>query len=311
MVLLRSRGPILSITFFVAAVVLGCSSRPDTDDERLGPGPHPRSRSGGGPADLGTPIKPGTATIKGRITVKDAPDSSQLKQLNQAFVANIEKNASPADRPHCLNVGDHKDQLHEQDWKIGPDDGLGQVLVYLRPPQDSYFAVNPDDPRVVKASMNPAIIDQPHCVYVPHVIQLLPSYRDLKGTVVKCQDLVIRNTARIGHNVKFPSGQNYPLSSGGDEKTIETLKPEYTPYGISCSIHPWMSASILVLDHPYSAITNDKGEYEIKNAPVGKLRLIVWHSKSGFVTNNKARGEEIELKKDETVDKNFEVPFRQ
>jgi len=309
MVLLRSRGPILSISFFVvAAVVLGCGSRPDTEDDRLGPGPPPRSRSGGGAADLGTPINPGTATIKGRITVTGAPD---LSQLNQAFVANIEKNASPADRPHCLNVGDHKDQLHEQDWKIGPSNGLGQVFVYLRPPQDSYFKVNPDDPRVKQASEKPAIIDQPHCVYVPHVIQLLPSYRDLTGKETKCQDLLIQNTARIGHNVKFPDGKNAPLSSGGGEYKIDYLKADYTPLTISCSIHPWMNANILVLDHPYSAITNDKGEFEIKNAPVGKLRLIVWHGKSGFVTNNKARGEEIELKKDETVDRPFEVTFRQ
>ncbi len=305
MALLRSRWLLFSLAFtFVAAVVVGCGRR-DLEDEN--PGPLPSSR-GGGAAAQETPIKPGTATIKGRITVSGAPSEMEL---NEKFVATIEKNASATDRPHCLNVGDHVDQKHEQDWKFGSDKGLADVLVYLRPPSGSYFAVNPEDPRVLAARKGPAVIDQPHCVYVPHVIRLLPRFRDLKGTEEKgVQSLLLRNTSKIGHNVAFPGG-NVPVSSGGGEYTIDFFKPEYVPYTISCKIHPWMNASILVLDHPYSAITNEKGEFEIKDAPVGKVRLIVWHgTKPGFVTPNKARGEEIELKAGEVTEKTFEVPYQ-
>jgi len=43
-----------------------------------------------------------------------------------------------------------------------------------------------------------------------------------------------------------------------------------------------MWASVRVFDHPYFAVTNEKGEYEIKDAPVGTFRVFVWHSAGGF-----------------------------
>lgn len=308
MLLLRYRGPIFSLSFLVmAALVLGCGSRREYDDDS-DPGAMPQIGSRGATTDLGKAIPPGTATVRGRITLDGNPD---LAKLNQEFVATMQKLASPSDRPHCLNVG-KPEQAQEQDWKVGPGNGLGEVFVYLRP-QKGYFAVDPNDERILEIrKKGPAVIDQPHCTYVPHVVQLLPSFRDLNGKEEKdVQKLEIKNTANIGHNVKFPDGKNEPISSGGGQKFIDTLKADYTPLTISCSIHPWMNANILVLDHPYSAITDKDGKFEIKNAPEGKLQLIVWHGKSGFITKNKARGEEIELKKGEPLEKNYTVTYGQ
>lgn len=38
-----------------------------------------------------------------------------------------------------------------------------------------------------------------------------------------------------------------------------------------------MSASVRVFDHPYFAVTNENGEYQIPKAPVGNYRIFVWH----------------------------------
>src|SRR5262249_33548966 len=161
--------------------VIGCGRR-DADDES-DTGPIPQFGPRGSTTELGTAIKPGKATLKGRITVEGSPD---LAGLNEKFVATIEKLASPADRPHCLSVGDHPEQKQQQDWKVGPDNGLGEVFVYLRPPPDSYFAVDPDDSRVVEIrKTGKAVIDQPHCTYVPHATRLLPRFRDPKGNEEK------------------------------------------------------------------------------------------------------------------------------
>src|SRR5262249_24639011 len=63
---------------------------------------------------------------------------------------------------------------------------------------------------------------------------------------------------------------------------IPIEKPERNEIKIQCNIHGWMWASVRVFDHPYFAITNEKGEYEIKDAPVGKFRIFVWHSSGGY-----------------------------
>jgi hypothetical protein len=50
---------------------------------------------------------------------------------------------------------------------------------------------------------------------------------------------------------------------------------------IQCDFHPWMKAYIFVMDHPYFAVTNAKGEYSIKGLPAGKYTLTAWHEEIG------------------------------
>jgi hypothetical protein len=42
-----------------------------------------------------------------------------------------------------------------------------------------------------------------------------------------------------------------------------------------------MSASILVLDHPYFAIPSVDGAFEIPNIPAGRYTLVGWHERVG------------------------------
>ncbi len=38
-----------------------------------------------------------------------------------------------------------------------------------------------------------------------------------------------------------------------------------------------MNANLLILDHPYVAITDKNGEFEIKNVPAGKVNVAILH----------------------------------
>ena len=60
-------------------------------------------------------------------------------------------------------------------------------------------------------------------------------------------------------------------------------KPEIIPIKISCSIHTWMQGVVLVQDHPYMAVTDKDGRFELKNLPAGKLTIKVWQEKIGYV----------------------------
>ncbi len=46
---------------------------------------------------------------------------------------------------------------------------------------------------------------------------------------------------------------------------------------ILCNVHPDMQAWIAVLQNPYFAQTDDKGNFEIKNIPNGRYELKVWY----------------------------------
>ena len=50
---------------------------------------------------------------------------------------------------------------------------------------------------------------------------------------------------------------------------------------IQCEVHPWMSAYIVVTDHPYHTVTDAYGEYLINDIPAGSYRVKVWHEGLG------------------------------
>jgi hypothetical protein len=52
---------------------------------------------------------------------------------------------------------------------------------------------------------------------------------------------------------------------------------------IQCEVHSWMSAYIVVTDHPYHAVSDAYGEYLINDIPAGSYRIKVWHESLGIV----------------------------
>ena len=50
---------------------------------------------------------------------------------------------------------------------------------------------------------------------------------------------------------------------------------------IRCEVHPWMTAYIMVTEHPYHAVSDLYGEYELRDIPPGVYQLKVWHESSG------------------------------
>ena len=37
-----------------------------------------------------------------------------------------------------------------------------------------------------------------------------------------------------------------------------------------------------IFDHPYYAVTDEDGKFEIKDAPAGNYRIVYWHENVGF-----------------------------
>jgi len=185
------------------------------------------------------------------------------------------------DQDHCLQNG----PLINEEFVVNKDNkGVRYVFVWLTP-APATGGKKPAPPLPIHPSLKDlkdkeVVLDQPNCQFVPHVLALR-----------KGQELVVKNSAPINHNVNYQGGTdnpgNNPILPAGKSITVKDLKPSKTPISVSCNIHGWMKAWIRVFDHPYFAVTDADGKFEIKNAPAGDFHMVIWHEGVGWVKGNK------------------------
>jgi hypothetical protein len=74
----------------------------------------------------------------------------------------------------------------------------------------------------------------------------------------------------------------------GNKLTIPFTKPTTTAaISVSCTIHGWMKGYIRVFSHPYFAVTDAEGNFEIKDAPAGTWNLIAWQDEGWVLPGGK------------------------
>ena len=201
-------------------------------------------------------------------------------------------------------------------FRSSPDKGVANVVVFLKAPEGSFFKV-PDDKR---HRTDTVTMDQPFCAFQPHVVVFNPSVFDpaTKKQVKTGQIFKVVNSAPINHNTGWSSsaifnvGKNVLLAAKKGELIIEAKPCRDTETGkedilkIACDIHKWMGARAVVLDHPYYAVTDKDGKFEIKDAPSdAPVEVVYWHESMGDAIN-KAPREKITLKPGENT-KDFTV----
>lgn len=120
------------------------------------------------------------------------------------------------------------------------------------------------------------------------------------------QTLVVGNKDTVGHNTNVASTKNglfNPMVPAGSDLKKKFTKGERNPVPISCNIHPWMKAHLLIKEDPYFAVSNEDGHFEIKNLPVGKWTFQVWQEREGYVDEVERGGKSEKWKKGKvTVD---------
>jgi len=83
------------------------------------------------------------------------------------------------------------------------------------------------------------------------------------------------------HNVfSMYKGEKFDLGlyEAGATRTVHFVRPGVS--FIFCNIHPEMSAYILVLETPYFAVSNTRGQIRIANVPAGRYRIEVWFERA-------------------------------
>src|SRR6266404_7049094 len=115
-------------------------------------------------------------------------------------------------------------------------------------------------------------LDQQQCVFLTHVV-----VAPLGAT------LEVMNSDKVLHNVRAQAGDvklmNYAMPIPGH--VVPTKLKKDGIFKVSCDVHPWMRAWLVVLPTAAFAITGEDGRYGIADLSPGRHRVKIWHERLG------------------------------
>ena len=130
---------------------------------------------------------------------------------------------------------------------------------------------NPPPDRAKPAPGKNPQVDQQGCVFVPRV------------TVVQAGGTVdFLNSDRLLHNIHATPKLNVSFNRTqpkGRTIPVAFAKPEIVR--ITCDLHSWMIAWVVVAAHPFYAMTDGDGQFAFDDLPPGIYHLSIWHERLG------------------------------
>ena len=199
-------------------------------------------------APAAAPAAAGSASVSGKISFEGTVPPAEKVKLN-------------AD-PKCAAM--HKEGLER--WQLHvKDGGLADVLVYVKSGAKGTYPIPSEA----------VLLDQKGCDYSPHMVAMRAG-----------QPLKIRNSDDTLHNIHPRPTANPEFNIGQPRQGMESVregekgftKPEVM-IPVGCDVHPWMRAYISVFDHPFYAVSNEGGTFEIKGLPAGEYEIEAFHGK--------------------------------
>jgi len=170
--------------------------------------------------------------------------------------------------------------------------GVKNVLVYLYlGPNDPKPALHP----ILKNRPKDVRIDNDRCRFQPHILIMTVD-----------QKLIIGNLDIAAHAAKLDPLNPLNVSIAPLIPAMKTHEyrfnvEERLPSSLTCGIHPWMKGYIFARDTPYFAITDDDGNFEIENLPVGEWKFRCWQEKVGYVQQVTVDGKATKWKRGEVT----------
>ena len=202
-----------------------------------------------------TPIDPATAgSIEGTVHV--------IGQVPERIEIDMAQDPACAMSPYGKNL---TEGIVSQ--KDGATTGkLANVYVYVKDGLGN---------KVFAAPMEPAVLDQKGCRYVPHVLAAMVG-----------QPIEFRNSDPTMHNVHMQptvgGNQQFDISQPPNGGTTRNAfaKPELM-IPVRCNNHPWMQAFLSVAPNPFFAVSGEDGHFAIHGLPPGTYTLVAVQEQLG------------------------------
>lgn len=182
------------------------------------------------------------------------------------------------------------------DLSIEPTNrGVKNVIVWLRPDDTDRTHTFPLDkvkPELRLRGPNPPM----------HTIAVKDGNFEPRILAARAGDqLRFSNTAPVGINVNYSSDAeafNVLLQRGAEKKLAKPLEAQRSTIGFACNVHPWLMGRIRVFDHPYFAVTDQDGRFEIRGVPAGRWRIVYQHELGYHTGKNGVPGFAIDVPDD-------------
>jgi hypothetical protein len=178
-----------------------------------------------------------------------------------------------------------KHGLTDESLVVNKDNrGIRYVAIWLESKEP--VPVHPD---LQTLPDKPPVLDNKNCRFEPHMQALRTN-----------QLIHFTNSDSVAHNAAVYVRRTTPFSEViPQNQPLEKkfAKAETLPTRVDCSIHAWMKAWLIITDHPYVAITNESGEFELKNIPAGDWKFRFWHERPGYLPSATCDGQPVELTK--------------
>jgi plastocyanin len=176
---------------------------------------------------------------------------------------------APADKtmqtdadPKCK--ASHPSGVAIKNYVVDAANGLANVFVYVK---DGLAG------KKFPAPTTPLVLDQQGCMYNPMVLGIQTG-----------QPLIIQNSDDTMHNVHALAKKNAEFNVGQPtkgQKSPHTFDKPEVFVKFKCDVHPWMSAYVGVVDHPFFAVSGADGSFKIAGLPDGEYTLVAVHPKAG------------------------------
>lgn len=155
--------------------------------------------------------------------------------------------------------------------RVSESGGLADVYVYV------VTGTGPTGDILLRGSgvaEEPLILDQFDCVFLPNALAIQIGQR-----------LRIRNSDPTFHNVHWKPRLNRTVNFGftpapaSGERVVAFTAAEF--FSVRCDVHPWMASTIGVFEHPFFAVTDLDGNFQIAGLPPGRYTLATYHPHYG------------------------------
>ena len=187
------------------------------------------------------------ASIAGTISLKGTPGKLRV----------IDMTADPS----CQKLN----RKPIPDWVITNQGRLSNVFIYVKGEKLNAYRFEVPESDV--------ILNQRACYFEPHVFGLRVG-----------QTLRIINSDPTQHNVHPTPKLNREWNQTQAQDAppmVKTFPRAEVMIPIKCNQHPWMKAYAGVMNHPYFAVSDRSGKFEIRGLPAGTYKLVVWHEVFG------------------------------
>ena len=188
----------------------------------------------------------GTATVKGVVKFEgNVPPRPPVDVGAEKFCVDRRK-----DNP-----------LMPEKLVVAADGGLQNVVIQVKSGLENWK---------FEDATGEVVLDQNGCQYVPHVL-VAQVGQTLK---VKNSDPIMHNVHGI--NTKTEKDEfNWAQTKAGLEDTKELKKAAVIH--IKCDVHGWMGANLIVVKHPFFAVSGPDGSFTLPKLPPGTYTIEAWH----------------------------------